>query len=377
MQIGHEQMAALRRQDRGRTRRRFLLSLLLLAALCFLFLCLRTTRIGFLSPWQTLSNLAAAARLELAKWLKWSIYDQRLAIIQGQEGYLETLSRLQGAVLAMVLGAVLSAAGVAFQCVFRNPIAVPTMLGVSSGISAANFLLVLQYSTLAVTMTQQRFLYGYGCSLALLGVILLVGKAAERDRASVSDILLVGTALSRIVSQTVSGLQYALMDESDYLLLQEMRLYGTGLGNTRGAVFLALALLAGLVPLLLIRYSLNVTVFPDEEAQALGLRAGRLRLLALVCSTILVVAAQIHCGDVALLALLVPHLCRHIVGANTRELLPASLIYGALLMLVCRFVVSLFAFDQYLSVISVGMLVDLVSMPLMIVTLLRHRRGWE
>lgn len=378
MQTGLDGARSLYKADRRKNRRCFLLSALLLLILFCVFLCFRSTEIAFLSPAQTVMNLYTAAKLEAAKLLKLPLYSQRLELIQAHTGYLETLTRLQGGILAIVLGAVLSVAGAVFQCVFRNPIAMPTMLGVSSGISIGNFILVLQYSSAAVMMTTLRFVYGYAFSLALLFVILLMGYlTGERGRLSTADILLAGSAMSRVLSKLVMSLQYSYLEESDYLLLQEMSLYGTGIGNTRGAVFLFAALILGLVPVVLMRNSLNVVTFPDEEARCMGLRPGRMRVLSLVCGTILIIAAQIHCGEVGMLALLVPHICRYIFGSNTRELIIGSMLYGAIMMLVCRMIISLFAFNQYLSVISVGMLISFVSMPLMMFILIRHRRGWN
>jgi iron complex transport system permease protein len=360
-----------------RLRRRFLLAGLGLLLLFFVFLSLGVTSIRLLSPVQTVRNLWLAIRLALAKVLHWSLYDERLTLIQQSAGYLETMTRLEGGILAMVLGAVLAVSGTVFQCVFRNPIAGPSLLGVSSGVSIGNLLLVLQFSTLATSMTTLRFLYGYGCSLALLGLIFLVGWIAGRGKSSVTEMLLTGCIVSRVATKLVSTIQYYYLDETDYLTLQEMSLYGTGIGNTKGALFLLLALLAGMVPLLLLRNSLNLATFSDEEARCMGLRTGWLRVLGLVCSTILMIAAQIHCGDVGMLAMLVPHLCRYLFGANTKDLVVGSIVLGAWIMLVCRFIIALCAFHPYLSVLSVSTLVSVFAMPLMMLVMLKYRRGWS
>ena len=363
--------------ERVRLRRRFRLAGLLLLALFFAFLSLGTTSIRFLSPVQTLQNLWLGVKLTLAKYLKWGIYDQRLALITAAEGYLETMTRLQGGVLAMVLGAVLAVAGTVFQCVFRNPIAGPSLLGVSSGISVGNLLLVLRFSAAAASMVTLRFLYGYACSIGLLLLIFLVGWIASRGKGSVTDMLLTGCIVSRVVTKVVSNIQYYDLTDAEYLALQEMDLYGTGIGNTRGAVFLAAALLAGLLPLLLLRNSLNLVVFSDGEARCMGMNASWLRILSLICSTVLLIAAQIHCGEVGLLAMLVPHLCRYLFGCDTRRLIAGSLLLGAGIMLVCRFLVALCAFHPYLWVISINTLVSVFAMPLMMVVMVKYRRGWS
>lgn len=369
--------AGVYQAERVRLRRRFLLAGALLLALFFLFLSLGTTSIRLLSPVQTVKNLWLGLRLTLAKYLKWKLYNQRLALIQDAAGYLETITRLQGGLLAMALGAALAVAGTVFQCVFRNPIAGPSLLGVSSGISIGNLLLVLQFSAAAASMTTLRFAYGYACSLGLLLLIFLVGWIAGGGKGSVTDMLLTGCIVSRVVTKVVSTVQYYYLDDTEYLALQEMSLYGTGLGNIRGAVFLAAALAAGLLPLLVLRNGLNLVTFTDEEARCLGLNAGWLRVLALVCSTVLLIAAQIHCGEVGLLAMLVPHLCRYVFGADARRLMTGSVLMGAGIMLACRFITALFAFHPYLWVVSVNTLVSVFAMPLMMLVMLKYRRGWS
>ena len=375
-------MASLAKQnvyltEQRRIRRRFLLLGLALLILFCAFLCMRSTRIGFLSPVQTAKNLYTAAKLLLARYLKWGIYDQRAAIIADHPAYLETLTRLNGGVLIVILGAVLAVAGTVFQCVFRNPIAGPNLLGISSGISIGNLLLVLQFSTSAVYLTTRRFLYGYACSLGLLLLIFLVGFLAGHGKGSVIDMLLTGCIISRVITRLVSTIQYYYLDETEYLVLQEMSLYGTGIGNSKGALFLSGALLLGMVPLVLMRSSLNLVTFSDEEARGMGLSIGWLRMLGLICSTILMIAAQIHCGEMGMLAMLVPHLCRYLFGSNTKNLVIGSLLTGAIIMLVCRIIVALFAFHPFLRVVSISTLVSLISMPLMMVVMLKYRRGWS
>ena len=156
-----------------------------------------------------------------------------------------------------------------------------------------------------------------------------------------------------------------------------MNMYGAGLGNSRGWLFLALALIFGLGPVLLMRNSLNVVTFSEEESRVMGLNTNVMRVLALVFSTILITAAQIYCGEVGMLALLVPHTCRYLFGSNTRDLIFSSIIVGGIMMIICRFIVALTMFNQYLSMISVGMIINVISIPLMMFILLTQKRGWE
>jgi iron complex transport system permease protein len=376
MQTGPN-IRAVRRNDERRAGRRYLLFGALLAVMFFGYICTRTTAIGFVSPIVAAKNLYTAAKLTLAKLLNWSIYDNRLAIISAHPYYLETLSRFEAAMIAMALGGAMSVAGAVFQCAFRNPIATPSMLGASSGIKLANLWLVVQFSSVATTKTSLRFLYGYIASIAILACVITIARIMGKKRSSVTDMLLVGSIITRISGQLISYVQYYWLSEDDYYTLQIMNLYGTGIGSTKGAAVLCAAVVVGIVPIILVRFSMNALSFGDEDARCLGINAGVLRNVALICSTILVTVSLIYCGDIGMLSMLVPFLARYIFGSDVRKLLAGSALMGAIIMLLCRIVVSAFAFNQYLSVISVGIIVELISAPLMIFVLLKNRRGWE
>lgn len=365
-------------ESNRRLKKRFLYGMLALVLLTFLYLCVRTTKIGLLNPLDTVLNLYTLAKLKAAQILHLSVYQHRMEIIDARNGYLETLSRLETAVIAVVLGAVMSVAGAVFQCVFRNPIAVPTMLGVSSGISIGNLILVLQYSVMATSMLYLRFAYGYAFSIALLGFILLVGKLTSRGKGfAVADVLLIGTALSRVITQILNTVARTVLEDTSLLIYQQMNQYGTGIGNVRGWFFLVIALVVGFVPILLMRNSLNIVTFSDEEARVMGLNATLLRIVALVFSTVLIITAQIYCGEIGMLALLVPHVCRYLFGSNTKDLIAGSVLMGGIIMILCRFVVALTYFSDYLAFVSVSMIVNLVCFPLTMFIMITDRKGWE
>jgi len=349
--------------------------LFVLLAIFFAFVCTRSTVIGFVSPIRVIANIFTAVKLTLAKFLQWSMYDNRLNIIDAHPYYLETLTRLQGALLAIALGSVLSVSGAAYQAVFRNPISTPAMLGVSSGIQAANLMLVIQFSASAITMTTTRFIYGYVFGLSLLCIVLIISRLMGKKRSSTIDILLVGSIVTRLCGHVINAIQTSVMTDDDYLIYQQMNLYGTGVGNYKGVIFLVAALAVGMLPLFLLRFSLNASSF--EEGRSLGVNTKLLRVLALVFSTILMIAAQIHLGDVALLTLLVPHLCRYLFGSDLRSLIPGCIVLGAIVMLVCRIIVTYCWFNPYLQTLAVSTIVNVLAMPLMILVVFKQRRGWE
>ncbi|MCD8364388.1 MAG: iron ABC transporter permease [Clostridiales bacterium] len=377
MQTGLDEIRKTARDDSRAVRRRFLILGIVLAALFFIFICSRTTDIGFVSPAQAMSNLFTALRLQIAKWTNGSLYLNRREVIAGQDYYLETLGRFESAVLVVALGASLSIGGAVFQCAFRNPIATPSILGTSSGMKIVNLILVLQFSSTAATMTMYRAVYGYIGALIILGLLMLGSKLMSKQRSSRADLLLLGTLGTRILTQIVNYVQNYVLSDDDYLVLQEMNLYGSGTGTTDGMAVTLLVIVAALIPLFLTRTSLNTLCFDDEDARCLGIRTAALRGVAVVCSVLLSVSTLVYAGDVGMLAMLIPLICRYVYGSDTRRLLLACGMSGALLMLICRMILSLFAFNYYLSYISIGTIVELIATPLMIFVIFKNRRGWE
>ena len=200
--------------ERNRTRKRFLLALLILFLMVFIYLSFRTTVIAFLPPWTTAANLFTWIRLNVGELFHLSYYNDRRSIIAAHPCYLETTTRLTGALSIVAMGAAMSVAGVVFQSVFRNPIAVPTMLGVSSGINIGNFILVLQYNVTAASMTQERFIYGYIGSLLILFLVMGVSRLTTRDGSwAIIDVLLIGTTLTRLITQIISSIQTTFLDD--------------------------------------------------------------------------------------------------------------------------------------------------------------------
>ncbi len=361
-----------------RIRKRFLLALLALFVLGFIYLMLRTTQFGLLSPFQTVANIYTAARLKAAQLFHLPLYNDRMEIIEAHDAYLETVSRLETLFIAAVLGAVMSAAGAVFQCVFRNPIAMPTMLGVSSGINIANLILVFKYSLLAPSMLFARFEYSYAVCAALLLFIILTARLSSRGKGFVvADLLLIGATVTRLITQIITNVAYNYMEDTDYTIYQEMNNYGTGLGNVQAWIFLAGTVMIGLIPLLFMRNSLNLATFSDEEARIMGLNTTLLRIFALIFSTVLIITAQIYCGDIGMLALMVPHVCRYLFGSDMRVLLTGSIVMGAIIMVICRFAVAFTYFSDYLAFVSVSMIVNLVCFPLTLFIMITDRRGWE
>ncbi len=376
MQIGLDEIRSLYLQDRKKLRRRvrrlFLTVILIFLVMC----CLRTTTLGLLSPVDAAKNLVFMVRLWLAKLFHWNLYNQRVELIRALTGYYETVTMFRTAVVAAAMGAVLSMAGAVYQCVFRNPIASPSLLGVSSGLKLTNLVLVLCYSTSVYQMVQLRFVVSYGVALGMLLLIYLFSRVMGRKKSSVTDMLLIGTIVMRQVQQLSQSYRYYYLDDEEYLLLEQLDSYGTSAFETSTLLQMLGILFVCTLILVLMRYSLNVVSFEDDDSRTLGIKANRLRMIALVCATMMVITALVSYGDIGMLALLIPHACRYWFGCDFRNVLLGSAGLGAIAMLLCRLIQYSLSFNYYLSMIPVSTIINVITTPLLIIILLQQKRGW-
>lgn len=231
--------------------------------------------------------------------------------------------RLPRIAAGMAVGAALAAAGAAYQGMFRNPLVSPDILGVSSGAGLGAVLgIFLGWSMAAVQ------LLAFGGGLAAVAVVVAL-SAGVRRHDPVLVLVLAGIALGALLGAGIAliktladpntqlpSITFWLMGGLSAVTLQEVRVT-------------APVMLAALVPLLLLRWRINLLGLPDEEALALGVRVGRLRLLLVACATLGTAAAVSLAGIIGWVGLVVPHVARLLVGPNFVRLLPASILLGA------------------------------------------------
>lgn len=234
--------------------------------------------------------------------------------------------RLPRVLLAVMVGCSLSAAGASYQGVFQNPMAAPDLLGASGGAAFGAALAILM--GLGPSMT---IVFAFVSSLLTVAVVILIGSRTRGKR--VVGLILAGIMVSSLVSSGTSFIKM-VADPEDQLPAITYWLMGSLNGVGRKDVLLALVPMAlGLIPLLLLRWRIHVLTLGDEEARTLGIQAGRLRILVILCSTLLTAAAVSVSGVIGWVGLVVPHLCRRMVGDHFRQLLPASTLFGGIFLL--------------------------------------------
>lgn len=230
--------------------------------------------------------------------------------------------RLPRVAAGLLVGAALAAAGAAYQGMFRNPLVSPDILGVSAG--AGLGAVVAIYAGLPIVAVQALAFVG---GLLAVGVVLAVAGLVRRHD-PVLVLVLAGVAVGALLGAGISLIKI-LADPTTQLPSITFWLLG-GLNAVTPADLAATApaLLAGLVPLALLRWRINLLSLPDEEAQAMGVAVGRLRLVLVAAATLATAAAVSLAGIVGWVGLVVPHVARLLVGPEFSRLLPASLLLG-------------------------------------------------
>ncbi len=231
--------------------------------------------------------------------------------------------RLPRIAAALAVGATLAGAGAAYQGMFRNPLVSPDILGVSAGAGLGAVLgIFLGWSMAAVQVL------AFGGGLAAVAVVVAI-SASVRRHDPVLVLVLAGIALGALLGAGIA-LVKTLADPNTQLPSITFWLMG-GLSAVTLPELAATApvMLAALLPLLLLRWRINLLGLPDEEALALGVPVARLRLLLVACATLGTAAAVSLAGIIGWVGLVVPHVARLLVGPNFVRLLPASAVLGA------------------------------------------------
>lgn len=275
--------------------------------------------------------------------------------------------RLPRVAAAIVVGAALAAAGATYQGIFRNPLVSPDILGVSVGASLGAVLgIFLSLPVLAI----QALAFAGG--LLAVAAVYAIG-ATVRHRDPTLTLVLAGIAIQALVGAGISLIKI-LADPYDQLPAITYWLLGSMTAITHFDVLSILpAVLIGLVPLVLLRWRMNVMTLGDEEAQTLGIDTRRTRL-TLVCGATLITAATVSItGIVGWIGLIIPHIARMLVGPDFRRLLPASMISGAAYLLV----VDMLARSIATIEVPLGILTAVVGAPFFLWLLTSGKRGWQ
>ncbi len=275
--------------------------------------------------------------------------------------------RLPRVLLALVIGGSLALSGCVMQGLFRNPLADPGLLGISSGAACAVALwVVLPVSLPALLMLYAPMLAAFVGALAATVVIFILSQ--QRD-GSLSRLLLVGIAINALCGAAVGVLSWVSNDAH----LRQLSLWGMGsLGAAQWSTLLAVTSLA--IPTVLIVWrlasALNLLQLGEEEAHYLGVNVRTIQRILLLCSALLVAAAVAVSGVIGFIGLVIPHLMRMWLGADHRAVIPGSVLAGAFLLLIAD---TLARTSVAPAEMPVGLLTSLLGAPWFLWLIFRQR----
>jgi len=275
--------------------------------------------------------------------------------------------RVPRVIAALLVGAALSAAGSVYQGLFRNPLVSPDILGVSAG-AGLGAALGIFLSLPIIAIQGLAFVFG-------LGTVALVYVVASMVRGHEPTLVLVltGVVLGALAGACLSLLKI-LADPYDQLPAITFWLLGS-LASVRAEDIWSAApvVLLSLVPVVALRWRMNLMSLGDEEAASLGADPKWLRLVFVTAATLMTAAVVAIAGIVGWVGLVIPHVARLMVGPNFSRLLPVAMIIGAGYMLV----IDLLARNLTTAETPLGVLTAVVGAPVFIWLLASGRRGWS
>lgn len=280
--------------------------------------------------------------------------------------------RLPKSVTAILAGAALSVSGLQMQTVFRNPLAGPYVLGISSGASLGVAIMVLGISAVGGSLTGLVTSFSLAGS-AILGamLVLLIVLAVSTRIKDIMTILILGMMFGSAASALVSILQYF----SNESMLRAFVIWTMGsLSSVAGmqlwvfAFIIGIGLLLGLISIRL----LNVMLLGDAYARGVGLNITLSRILVFTSTSLLAGGVTAFCGPIGFIGIAVPHVARLIFKtANHTILLPGVMLLGSIVLLLCDIIAQLPGFDITLPINSVA---ALLGIPIVVYVVLRNQR---
>lgn len=285
-------------------------------------------------------------------------------------------SRVPQALTAIVAGAGLAVSGLQMQTVFRNPLAGPSVLGISSGASLGVAFVVLLSGALGGIALSKLGLMGevaltVAAIIGALAVMALIVYVSQKVKGNVT-LLIIGVMIGYLASAIIGVLKFFSVEED----IRAYVIWGLGsfarVSGDQMMLFVCIMLVLLPVSFLLIK-TLNLLLLGDGYARNLGLNIKRARFLVISCAGILTAIVTAYCGPIMFLGLAVPHLSRALFQTSDhRVLMPASLFTGSSLALICNLIARMPGFEGALPVNSVT---ALVGAPVVVYVLFNKRKN--
>jgi len=278
--------------------------------------------------------------------------------------------RLPRVLLCAITGAILAVSGVLMQGLFRNPIVEPGLVGTSAGAALGAsivFVMAPNFSPSIKSITGPLLVPIVAFIGALLATYIVYALAKNAKRVSIMSLLLIGIAVNAVCLSGTGFMSYIARDP------QARSITFWNLGTFSGAswqqVFIV-GTVAAIIFTFSLRYSkqLNTLLLGEEEAGYLGVDADKLKMRVMLLNTAMVSVATAFVGVISFMGLIVPHVLRLLIGSDNKKLLPASMLLGALLLVLADMSARLVLAP---AEVPIGIITSLVGAPVFIVLLKR------
>lgn len=279
--------------------------------------------------------------------------------------------RLPRVLLAVLIGMALAVSGAVMQGLFRNPLADPGLLGISSGAGLAVAIAISL--PLALPPLLALWLPSLAAFLGSLAVMAVIFSLSRLALGNLARLLLVGIAINALCSSVVGVLSWLSNDQQ----LRQLSLWGMGSMSQAQWPMLAVCaafILPSLLLTLLRARHLNLLQLGEEDAHYMGIDVRRTQRQLLVLSALLVGAAVSVSGIIGFVGLVVPHMMRFCLGSDHRWMLPGSALAGAILLLLADTLARTIVVPAEMPV---GLLTSLLGGPWFLWLILRQQRGVE
>ncbi|MEW9054082.1 MAG: iron ABC transporter permease [Neobacillus sp.] len=261
--------------------------------------------------------------------------------------------RLPRILLAGLVGAGLSISGAALQGTFQNPLVSPDLLGVCAGAGFGAALGILLFSDDSMLSSLLPFVFG------ISSILLVFFLANGQSRSETLSLVLSGIIVSSIFNALTSLIKY-VADTGDKLPAITFWLMGSFSNTTYTHIKIAIIPASiGIIGLLILRWKINLLSLGDEDAYTMGINPERTRWYIIIFSTLVTAACVTVSGIIGWIGLVIPHICRRIVGVNHGRLLPVSCLMGAVFMIL----VDSIARNLTTAEIPIGILTALIGAP--------------
>ncbi|MEY8461092.1 iron ABC transporter permease [Eggerthellaceae bacterium 24-137] len=271
--------------------------------------------------------------------------------------------RLPRVLLALMVGCCLAVAGASYQGTFQNPLVSPDILGASQGAAFGAAVAILLGLSSAMTSV-----FAFAFSLLTVLLVLLISARARGNHMMV--VVLAGVMVSSLFQ---AGVSYAKLvaDPTDELADITYWLMGSLTGaSMRDITMVFPIMLVGCATLFILRWRINILTMGDDEADTMGVNAKRTRIVVIVAATLVTASSVCVTGMIGWVGLIIPHLCRMLVGADYRRLIPASMLMGATFLLVVDDIARLATTAE----IPIGILTAFVGAPFFLYLITRKKK---